>query len=372
MDIRTTEVHRLCVPLNRTYEISDGAASRMDVLLAVVTTADGTRGIGTADPALGHATPQSPDEIYTSLVEHLMPELVGETPPNPNQLRKRLDTFDGEENAQCAAEMAYLDAYCRQRDQSLAAFLGGTLREEERLNGWVGIGNPEEMVTKTEQLYDQGFRSIKAKLSGDVNRDMARVEALNEAFGERMQIRLDANEGYPDANTAIAAATRMEEYPIAHLEQPIPREDIDGLARVTAATSLPVMADEPIMHSTDGYRFLKADAANRLKFKILKSGGVLAARRGLDMAAAAGVHCVVGHGFCSAPSACAEIQLTATHENVFRPIETVGTLKMADEPFTARPDMTDGTAEVPDTVGIGTELDEDRLEEFSVEATLVE
>jgi muconate cycloisomerase len=372
MDLRAAEIHRLRVPLNRTYEISDGAASEMEVLLATVTTADGTRGIGTADPALGHATPQTPDGIYTSLAERILPDLVDETPSNPNRLRRRLDAFDGEENAQCAAEMAYLDAYCRERGQSLAAFLGGALYEEETLNGWVGVGTPEEMVAETQELYDRGFHAIKAKLSGDVERDVARVEALGEAFGGRMQLRLDANEGYPDADSAIAAAERMENYPIAHLEQPIPRDDLDGLARVRAATTIPVMADEPIMHAADGYRFLKADAADRLKFKILKSGGVLAARRGLDMAAAAGVQCVVGHGFCSAPAACAELQLTATHENVFRPVETVGTLKMADEPFSHRPEMTDGTIAVPDGPGIGTELNEDRLEEFSIEHTVVE
>ena len=372
MDIRTAGVHRLRVPLNRTYEISDGAAAEMEVLLATVTTADGTRGIGTADPALGHATPQSPDEIYASLAERVLPDLVEDTPSNPNRLRERLDGFEGAENAQCAAEMAYLDAYCRRRDQSLVEFLGGALREEEPLNGWVGVGSPEAMVEETEALYDRGFRSIKAKLSGDVDRDVARVEALGEAFDSRMQLRLDANEGYPDADTAIAAAERMETYPIAHLEQPVPREDLEELARVTAATSIPVMADEPILAPADGYRFLKADAADRLKFKILKSGGVLAARRGLDMAAAAGVECVVGHGFCSAPSACAEIALTATHGNVFRPIETVGTLKMADEPFTHRPAMEDGTVSVPDGPGIGTELDDDRLGAFSVEHTVVE
>jgi L-alanine-DL-glutamate epimerase-like enolase superfamily enzyme len=372
MDIHSAEVHRLRIPLNRTYEISTGTAAEMDVLLVIVTATDGTQGIGTADPVLGHATPQSPDEIYTSLSEQILPELVSDTPTNPNKLRLALDFFEGKENAQCAAEMAYLDCYCRQRDQSLGEFLGGILQDEEPLNGWVGVDSPEIMVAETEQLYDQGFRSIKAKLSGDVELDVARVEALCKAFGEGMQIRLDANEGYSDVDTAIEAAQKMEGYSLAHLEQPISREDFDGLAQITAATSLVVMADEPIMHAADGYQYLKANAADRLKFKILKSGGVMMVRRGLDMAAAAGVSCVVGHGFCSAPAACAELQLIATHENVFRPVETVGTLKMMDEPFTHRPDMSDGTVKVPDGPGIGTELDDEALDDFSVEVTVIE
>lgn len=371
MDIRSAAVHRLRVPLERTYEISGGSSSEMEILLAVVTTADGTRGIGTADPALGHAVPQSPDGIYAGLGERILPELVGATPENPNALRAVLESFEGEENSRCAAELAYLDAYCRRRDQSLGALLGGTLRDEEPLNGWVGVDSPRAMVAETERLYEQGFRSIKAKLSGDIERDLARVDELCEAFGGQMQIRLDANEGYPDVETAIDAAVRMERYPIAHLEQPISREDVDGLARITDATTLVVMADEPILDAEDGYRYLKADVADRLKFKILKAGGVLEARRCLTTAAAAGVPCVLGHGFSSAPAAFAEIQLAAAHENVFSPIETVGTLKISDAPFTARPNMSGGSVEVPDEPGIGTDLDEDALEEFSVETTAV-
>lgn len=368
MDIRSAVVHRLDLPFDQQYELAGGGATAMTSFLVVLRTASGVRGLGTADPVPGHATPQAPDEIFTSLTERLVPGIVDTPPDNPNRLNQRLAAYPGEENAACAVELAYLDAYCRARDQSIAGFLGGALRDREPLNGWIGVSRPDAMVTAAEALYGRGFRSFKAKLSGEVDADVARVKALSDAVGDRMQIRVDANEGYPDADAALEAATRMESFPIAHFEQPVPRDDLDELARVAAGTSLVVMADEPINGPADAYRYLEAGAADRIKFKILKSGGILPTIAGLHVGSAAGISCVVGHGFCSGPAASAEIQLAATRQGLFRPIETVGMLKVADHPFENSPVVEDGTVKVPDGPGLGVGLDENRLDEFSSES----
>lgn len=372
MEIRSASVHRLRLPFDREYTISGGGESSLTTILVVIETSNGIRGLGTADPVPGHPTPQSPAEIYADLSDHLLPTVIDNSPTTPNHLRQQLADYAGEVNAICALELAYLDAFCRARGESLAEFLGGPLRAVEPVNGWVGVGSPSEMVAEAERLYDRGFRSFKAKLSGEGHADVERVQALSEAVGDRMEIRVDANEGYDSPDQAIKVATQLESHPIVHFEQPITRDDIDGLARVSAGTSLVVMADEPINGPADAFRFLKADAADRVKFKILKSGGILPTRDGLAVAAAAGMSSVVGHGFCSAPAASAEIQLTATQRNVLRPIETVGMVKIADQPFTDVPAVTNGTVEVPKGPGLGVGLAKERLDDFTVESVTVE
>lgn len=372
MEIRSATVHDLRIPLEGAYEISSGAAERMESILVVLTTADGARGVGTADTALGHTIPQSPAEIYEGLVQDLLPTVLAADPSTPNELRSLLDRIPGQENGKCAVEIAFLDRYCRDRGQTVAAFLGGALRETEPLNGWVGIDDPRAMAERARALQDDGFGSVKLKLSGERAVDVKRVQAVREAVGDEMQVRLDANEGYSSLDEAIEAASAFEHCDVAHLEQPLPRGDLEGLRRLTAATDVVVVADEPILDATDGYAYLKADAADRLKFKIVKSGGVLGCRRGLEMAAAADVRCVLGHGFCTTPAASAELQLSTACENVFRPVETVGPLKMGDVPFTPRIDMSGGTATLPSGDGLGTKLQDDRVGEFARESTSVE
>jgi L-alanine-DL-glutamate epimerase-like enolase superfamily enzyme len=57
----------------------------------------------------------------------------------------------------------------------------------------------------------------------------------------------------------------------------------------------------------------------------------------------------------------------ATQESVFRPVETVGPLKIRDDPYDGGIDIENGGARVPDGPGLGVELSEDRLSEFVLE-----
>lgn len=369
MDLRSADVHRLRVPMKGTYEIAGSAGSTAKPILVVLSTADGARGIGTADPVSGHPIPQTGEEIYDSLTEGMVADVLETGPDSPNALLEILEQYPGLENAKCALEMAYLDAYCRERGQSLGDLLGGTIRDSEPLNAWVGLDDPASMAANAERWAEEGYTSLKMKIAGDPDTDVDRVRAVHEVVEDRMDVRVDANEGYRDVDTAIAVALELERYPLAHLEQPIPRDDLDGLARVTDRTSLTVMADEPVLSPTDGYRILADGVADRLKYKILKSGGVMPVRRALDVAEAAGSPAVVGHGFCTTPAASAELQLTATSESVYRPVETVGPLKMAEEPFSPSIDIENGTATVPDDPGLGVEVDDDRVRDMTIEST---
>jgi L-alanine-DL-glutamate epimerase-like enolase superfamily enzyme len=367
MDLDTATVHRLELPMNGSYEIAGAVTSSLESALVVLEAADGTRGIGTADPVPGHPIPQDVDAIVDGLADDLLPAVLDAAPSTPNGLLGVLESVPGQENAGSAVEIAFLDLYCRRREQSLADFFGGALRSTERLNAWVGIDDPAAMAAEAREWRDRGFDALKMKIAGDPEPDVERVRAVHEAVGDGMQVRVDANEGYDDVEAAIEVARALEPFDLAHLEQPVPRSDEAGLARVTAATSVPVMADEPVFDAGDAFRLLKADAADRLKFKVLQSGGTVPVRRGLDVGAAAGLRSVVGHGFCTAPAASAELQLVATQESVFRPVETVGPLKIRDDPYDGGIDIENGGARVPDGPGLGVELSEDRLSEFVVE-----
>jgi L-alanine-DL-glutamate epimerase-like enolase superfamily enzyme len=373
MDLASAAVRRLEIPLEGSYAISDGATASIYSMLVVLETADGERGIGTADVTGNHPIPQTVDGIQSSLVDELLPAVLEEQPEHPNALHRLLDEFPHYGNAKCALEMAYLDLYCRRRGQSIADFLGGRLRDEEPLNAWVGVDTPEAMAAEADEWRRRGFTSLKMKADGDVQRDIARIEAVCDAVGDEMAVRVDANEGYGSLEEALETCRAIEDRPIAHFEQPLPRDDREGLVALTDATSVPIMADEPILRLQDAYDFLSAGAGDRLKFKILKQGGVVRVREMLDVARAAGVDCVVGHGFCTSPAASAELQLTATHGSVFRPVESVGTLKLADEPFTPRLSIEDGTATVPDGDGLSVTLaDGDVLDGVTADAVELE
>lgn len=349
--------------MHTSYRAAVHDFSTMDAFLIVITAPTGERGIGTVDPSPGYSR-QTPSEIQQDL-STILPRFITDCPPNPNTLSLVLREMEGGENAKCGVEMAYLDLYCRQRGITLQEFLGGSLRNSESLNGWVGVAKPETMVKKAVDYRNSGFDSIKLKLDGDSETDLERVKAVCDAVGEQMQVRADVNGAY-DVSTAIEVAQSLEDYPIEHLEQPVPLNDIDGLKEVTNSTSTRIMADECLLSLEDIYEVLSRNAADRIKVKTLRLGGILPTRRALDLASSAGVSCVVGHGFGLSASTSAELQLTTSHDNVVTPVESVGMLKMKSEPFSPALSVKDGKATIPSGDGLGIHLVDSELPDFTV------
>lgn len=365
MDITSADVYRLEVPMHTSYRAAVHDFSTMDAVLIVLTTSNGMKGIGTVDPSPGYSR-QTPSEIKQGLSK-ILPRFVTDCPENPNKLTQFFRTINGEKNVKCGIEMAYLDLYCRRREISLQEFLGGPLREVEPLNGWVGIADPKTMVENAIEYEKNGFDSIKLKLDGDSETDIERVQAVCDAVGEQMQIRADVNGAY-DVPTAIHVAQSLEEYPLEHLEQPVPLDDIKGLKKVTNSTSITIMADECLLSIEDIYKVLSQKVADRIKVKILRLGGIFPTRQALDTASSAGVSCVVGHGFGLSPSASAELQLTSSHDNVVTPVESVGPLKMKSEPFSPLLSVKDGRAIIPDDSGLGVQVVESELSKYTTDS----
>ncbi len=142
------------------------------------------------------------------------------------------------------------------------------------------------------------------------------------------KLRIDANAGY-DADTSIRLARMVAPYGLQLFEQPVPADDIAGMARVRreAAVGIPIMADESVLDHASLIRIIQANAADIVKVKVMKQGGFINTRRMIATAEAAGIRCVVGHGFGLGINTMAEIMLAATSSNVIDGLECVGPLK---------------------------------------------
>ncbi|MFB6303432.1 MAG: mandelate racemase/muconate lactonizing enzyme family protein [Haloferacaceae archaeon] len=367
MRLRDATVRHLRVPLRGSYSASvHEGLSTMESALVVLETPDGERGIGTADPSPGYSR-QTAADIVADL-DGVLPGLVDDPPATPNDLRDRLAGSDAGPNAALAVETAFLDLHGRRHGLSIADYFGGARRRTEPLNAWVGFDDPSAMADEAADWHDRGFESCKLKLSGDPDLDVDRVRTVIDRLGDRMAIRADANGAY-DVDDALAVARELDGSGLVNLEQPVPQEDLDGLARVTAATEdLSIGADEPVTDRLRLFEILKREAADRVKLKVLRLGGVGACQEAIGIANAAGVAPIVGHGFCLSPAGAAEIGLVATREegSVLRPVESVGPLKAVDEPFEPRLEMDDGRVRLPGGPGHGVRLDDDALDEFAV------
>jgi L-alanine-DL-glutamate epimerase-like enolase superfamily enzyme len=103
------------------------------------------------------------------------------------------------------------------------------------------------------------------------------VRAARDVLGRTIQIRIDANQSWSEAE-AVAALRAMEPLGIEFCEQPVPAGAVDAMARVRAATSIPIAADESVADAAGARRVLEARAADVIVVKPMALGGLHAAR----------------------------------------------------------------------------------------------
>ncbi|HET9464037.1 MAG TPA: dipeptide epimerase [Gemmatimonadales bacterium] len=149
----------------------------------------------------------------------------------------------------------------------------------------IGLDTPERIRAKV--LEAEQYPVLKVKLGTD--RDMEILRAIRDATDK--EIRVDANCGWT-VKGAIRMLPVLEEFGVTVLEQPLPPEDLDGLAAVTAQSNMPVIADESCVTSTDIPPLVgKVDGIN---IKLAKCGSLREALRMIAIARAHGLMVMVG------------------------------------------------------------------------------
>jgi L-alanine-DL-glutamate epimerase-like enolase superfamily enzyme len=177
-------------------------------------------------------------------------------------------------------EMALLDALTRSYDIPLYVFFGGASTSVET-DMSIPMVTPERGYDLAKATVARGISSIKIKVGGDLSDDVARVEAIREG-APNAGLMLDANQGYT-ANEALICLEALDNRDIRPMlmEQPVHKDDYEGLRYVTQHTTVPIAADESAYSAANVAHLLEMGAVNVVNIKLMKSGFVEA----LDIAA---------------------------------------------------------------------------------------
>ena len=369
MKIEKVEVFGVAVPLIGEYKNAYLSKTVQKSAIVRITASGGVSGLGNIDPTPGYSKEQTPEHLAV-LRGKLAPLLIGMDATNVHAVLAKIEpAVKGFLDSKAAIEMACVDLAARIAGLPVHAYLGGAVKDRLLFNAWIGILPPDEAAKETLAWKNKGFRSAKIKVGGNIEADRDRVKSVREAVGPEFQLRIDANAGY-DADTSIKLAKMVAPFKLQLFEQPVPDHDIAGMARVRReanAVGLPIMADESVLDHASLIRIIKADAADLVKVKVMKQGGFLNTRRMIATAEAAGIRCVVGHGFGLGVNTMAEIMLAATSVNVIDGLECVGPLKTADDIVTRKLDLSSGSIALPAGPGLGVTLDDAKLEKYRLE-----
>jgi o-succinylbenzoate synthase len=217
-------------------------------------------------------------------------------------------------SARFAVETALLDLGAQRSGMPLADVLGEgrAARRSVPVNALLCESAPDAAVAEARRAVARGFSTLKLKVGSDSPAaDCARLLAVSAAVGSDAELRIDAN-GAWSPEIAIATLRDLDSLELELAEQPVPADDVEGLARVRAAVLVPIAADESVADFARAARVLEARAADVLVLKPAALGGLRHAAILAQRARAAGVRVLVTSSIDGAIARAAALALAAS------------------------------------------------------------
>ena len=262
--------------------------------------------------------------------------------------------------AKSAIEMALWDIRGKEQGVPVYKLLGGPVRDRTITCRFsMGAYPVERARDRARELVDKGFQTIKVKVGTQPAEDIARVRAVREAIGDEYEIVIDANCGY-DADMAIQVAEELDDCNVALFEQPTPRDDYAGLARVRDAIDAEVMADDICFDLNQARECLRNNACDVISVYPGKNAGIRQSMEIASLTADRGVACSIGSNLELDIASAAMCHLVVAHENLVvekYPGDIMGpdyhSVSVVKEPL-----VIDGpTIAITDRPGLGVEVD---------------
>lgn len=274
LTIADVAVWPLRIPLKKPLLLASETIAEAETLLVQVTDAEGRSGWGEASVA-----PTMTGEVLAGMAEvarrYLGPALRRDALPDADAIGPRLArAIRGNTGAKAAAEMAVLDLAARRAGLPLSRFLGEPLRDSGPAIAMIGGAGDAAVLEAGRSAQAQGYRHIKVKLGlrADPLEDAALIRALRAALGPEAHLSGDANMAW-DVASASAFRAALPEGVLDYLEQPLPDDDLAGLALLARQPGCPICIDEGLHNLRDipAHRGLAAGFG----LKSIKLGGLL-------------------------------------------------------------------------------------------------
>jgi muconate cycloisomerase len=297
MIIKQVDVWHLKCRFQYQFKHKLATHSGSDNLVVRVTTPQGIHGYGEGIPR-DFVTGETLSDSFAFLREHLGPALLRFPTISPANLLPSLAVLQEKFNLEdfpgafCALETALLDAAGQTWGRPLASFLGSRLNDAVTYSAVVPLAGGGPKLSRFFQLIKAlGLRYVKLKVGED--NDLDTLSQARRELGDDVDLRVDANAAWSAAE-AITRLRDLESFRLSAVEQPVAKEDFEGLRQVREAVNIPIIADESLCTWDDARRLIHLKACQIFNIRLSKVGGLTAAIRIKDTAEAADIHCQLG------------------------------------------------------------------------------
>lgn len=273
-------------------------------------------------------------------------------------------------HAMSGIDIALWDIMGKAAGRPVHKLLGG--RINSRLRAYASMLMPdteEEVVQKAKEYMAKGFTAIKfgwGALGESREKDIRLVRAAREAMGEEADLMLDIGYLWKNSKYAEMMCKELEPFHPYWIEEPIISDDVQGFSRLTPKTTLRIASGEELTGLYEFRELIEKGGVDIVQPDMSRCGGITIAKKIADMALLNGIE-LCPHAFKSGILMAASIQLLAAYKGTplleYCSQETVLSKGLLKNHFVLQ---MDGTVEVPDTPGLGIEVDEAAVEKYRI------
>jgi L-alanine-DL-glutamate epimerase-like enolase superfamily enzyme len=297
---------------------------------------DGVEGWGEATPQRFYG--ETPETVLAAL--DLYSTVLPDDVTRIEEAERRFEQIlTGNNSARAALSTALYDLAGKKLGVPIHRLWGLDPAKAPRSTFTIGIDTADMIRKKTREA--EQYPILKIKLGSDRDREI--LQAIRDVTDK--ELRVDANCGWTVKQT-IQMLPVLEEFGVTVLEQPLVREDIEGLGEVRRRCKIPLIVDESCITSTDIPRLVgKVDGIN---IKLAKTGGLTEAVRMIHIARAHHLMVMVG---CMVETS---IAITAAAQ--FTPLVDIvdldGAALLAEDPYQGAT-IDGGQLKLPTGPGLG-------------------
>ncbi|MCB0061389.1 MAG: mandelate racemase/muconate lactonizing enzyme family protein [Caldilineaceae bacterium] len=258
--------------------------------------------------------------------------------------------------AMTGIEMALWDIKGKALGVPVYELLGGKIRDRVRLYSHA------HTAERAHELVDRGFGALK---TGGVSDPLSKVALLRKELGDEIDLMVDIH-GPPWLTTAdaIRMGQALEEFDLLFYEDPVAPEDIEAIARVSAAVNLPIAAGERHATIWGTKELIEREIVDVIQPDTGRAAGLLQMKKIAAMAEAHYITFAPHDGSLGPVAEMAAVHLCSTLPNFLILEHLEDDVAQRYEVMEPQPTIVDGFMLVPDAPGLGVDIVEEAIAKY--------
>ncbi|MFZ4100638.1 MAG: mandelate racemase/muconate lactonizing enzyme family protein [Sphingobacterium thalpophilum] len=335
--------------------------------------------VHTDEGAIGLGSVFTNDALVRASLEVLEPLYKGENALEPERVSEKLhqNTFwlgrgGSITHTISGIDIALWDLLGKATGQPVGRLLGGRYRERVQPYASVLMREPSALHDHLLEVKSQGFRAFKIGW-GPFGRhnsatDEAIVKAAREAIGSDARLMVDA--GGSDAfwpngyKWALNTAKMLADYDVHWFEEALNPDALDDYVKLREHSPVPISGGEVLTRRQSFFPWLSARAFDIIQPDVTKVGGISEERRIALMAQDYGIR-FIPHGWNTAVGLAADLHLASAFPDTDLVEYLTGSPFIDDIKVGGWKMDEDGMLAIPDTPGLGLELDVDLIKKYT-------